>query len=203
MSEEPTCKVCGFSYVLGLPEDEERHARFHDEEENGPSSDIDYGIHTISLEDSESLQFTAEQVFRVGNRETNYDFPLFTVGESSTNQPVAAIQILNGRAIAGVLTRLRPCDRRAQLASFILSWDGRWRPSQSEAIAPQQRRSIEFIWVHRRHRGKETLNHSLTELERHFGIPTSELSHTLPFTEAALKFWSKKMLGTMYIARPT
>jgi hypothetical protein len=203
MSEEPTCTVCRFDYVLGLPEDEERHARFHDEEENGPPSDIDDGIHIISLEDSQSLQLAAERAFQVGNREANYDFPLFTAGEASTNTPVAAIQILNGRAISGVLTRLRSCERRADLASFNLSWGGRWQPSHSEPIKPQQRRSIEFIWVHKRHRGKRMLDESFNELERHFGIPISELSHSLPFTEAALKFWRKKRLRLMYIARLT
>ncbi len=43
MSEEPTCKVCGYSYVCGFLEDEMRHDRFHDAEEHGPQSDLEDG----------------------------------------------------------------------------------------------------------------------------------------------------------------
>jgi hypothetical protein len=107
MPDEPTCKVCGYSYVPELREDEMRHDQFHDEEENGPPSDKNDGICFVSLEDSQALQQIAEQVFRVGMRDTPYDFSLFMAGEPSTNNPVAAIQTLGGRAIAGVLTRLR------------------------------------------------------------------------------------------------
>jgi hypothetical protein len=161
------------------------------------------GVHIVSLDDSQSVQFIVEQAFRVGKRDTPYDFPLFTAGESSTNNPIAAIQIQNGRAIAGVLTRLRSCEHQAQLANFNRSsWDGLWRPSQYETIASHPRRAIEFIWVHKRHRGGKKLDCTFGELERHLGFPGSELSHSLPFTEAALNFWRKKALGNMYIARP-
>ena len=202
MSEEPTCRVCGYSYVVGLQEDEERHRCFHDEEENGPASDMNDGICIVSLEDSQPSQQIAEQVFRIGKRETPYDFPLFTAGEPSTNEPIAAIQILGGRAIAGVLTRIRSCEQRGQLANFEQnSLDGLWRPPCGETIELHHRRAIEFIWVHKRHRGKGVLDGVLAKLGQQIGLPISEFSHSLPFTEAAIKFWRNRSDGNIYLAQ--
>lgn len=201
MSEEPTCKICGYSYVIGLRENENLHDRFHDEEENGPPSDLNDGIYIVTLKDSQPMQHIAEQAFRVGRRETPYDFSLFTAGELSTNEPVAAIKIMGGRAIAGVLTRIRSCERRTQLANFEhFSLDDLWRPTCGETIGRHDRRSIEFIWVHKRHRGKGFLDDSLTELARHTGLPISELSHSLPLTRAAIEFWRGRLLDRIYVS---
>jgi len=178
------------------------HVRVHDEEENGPPSQMNDGSYIVSLEDSQALQHLAELAFRVGKRETPYDFPLFTAGELSTNEPVAAIQVLGCRVIAGVLTRVRSCEQRTQLANFERSsGDGLWRPTGGETIESHKRRAIEFIWVHKRRRGKGALNGSLAKLTQHIGLPISEFSHSLPFTEAAIKFWRKRSLDSIYVAQ--
>jgi hypothetical protein len=202
MDAEPTCKACGFSYVIGLKEDEERHARFHDEEEYGPMSYMNDGIYIVSLENTQPLRHMAEQAFRVGNREAQYDFALFMADEKSTNQPIAAIDTIGGHAIAGVLTRNRSCEYRTSLEEFELcALGGRWRPKRGEAIEPHNRRAIEFIWVHKKYRGEKVLDGCLAKLTEHIGHPISEFSHSLPFTEAAVKFWRKRSLGSIYIAQ--
>jgi hypothetical protein len=201
MSEEPTCKVCGYDYVLGLPEDEERHSRFHDEVDKGPLADMNDGVYIVSLNDPQPLQRMAEQAFRLGKREAHYDFDLFTVGEHTSDDPISTVRVRGGRAIAGVLTRVRSCQQKADLSNFKRSTlDRLWRPSGREKIELHDRRAIEFIWVHRKHRGQEILDLCLDEIQRHCGLPLPEFSHSLPFTEAALKFWRKRSLGNTYIA---
>jgi hypothetical protein len=201
MPNEPTCKVCGYSYALGNREDEERHGQFHDEEENGPRSDMNDGLYVVSLEDTLILQSIAEHSFRVGMRETSYEFPLFTAGEQSKNHPIAVIEIKCGRTIAGVLTRIRLCERRTTLENFVVNAsDGCWNPNCGEIIMSHERRAIEFIWVHKRFRGGQVLDGCLTKLSQYIGLPISQLSHSLPFTETAFRFWRKRSLNRIYIA---
>ncbi len=179
-----------------------RHQVVHDEEENGPPSDMNDGIYIVSLKGPLPLQQMAERVLQIGKSETPYEFPLFTVGERSTNEPIAAIQILTCRAIAGVLTRIRSCEQRVQLANFVhSSFDGLWRPACGEAIESHLRRATEFIWVHKRHRGRGVLGGCLAKLAEHMGLPISEFSHSLPFTGAAVRFWRKGSLDSIYVAQ--
>jgi hypothetical protein len=200
-NDEPTCKECGFCYVTGLPEDEERHVQFHDEKEEGPPLRMKDGIHLVSLDSPIALQFALERALSIGNREAQYDFPLFTVNEESRSDPVGAIQVANGRAISVVLTRCRQCDRQSVLESFERTLDGRWRPQLHAPIDAHERRSIEFIWVHRKHRGRRILDASLARLVSHFKIAIAEFSHCVPFTEAAIGFWRKRSLRTVYLSR--
>jgi hypothetical protein len=196
---EPTCPECGFCYVLGLREDEERHRIFHDEEMSGPKSDMKDGIHVVTINDSLQWKRVVEQVFRVGRRDSPYEFSLFEADEAAKNNPIASLKVIGGRAIAGVLTRERSCEHHTLLDTFTPRGDG-LHPASWNDLKPHMRRAIEFIWVQKRHRRKGLLGECLSALSDSVGIPIAEFSHRVPFTPDAYRFWARRGLGTVYLA---
>jgi hypothetical protein len=97
------------------------------------------------------------------------------------------------------VTRLRPSDCRATLASFQDWLDG-WRPTAGEHVPETQRRSIDMIWVLKRSRGGNIAWTLVEAMAEHLGIAVGELAHSLPFTEAAVRFWTKRGLTDIYLA---
>ncbi|HMD84120.1 MAG TPA: hypothetical protein VKO18_05415 [Terriglobia bacterium] len=196
------CPECGFGYVPEISSEIERHNAFHDEHVYGPATGLSDGIHFVTPESPPELRKTAGDAARVARRDTPYDLPLYSAEEQpSDSNPIIALEVHEGRAIAIIVTREKDIEYRVSLDDFEPnSMTQSWRPTKGEKVAPHRKRAIEFIWVLQRQRGTGVPDRLLRDLQGHIGHPLCEFAHALPFTEAAVKFWRKRGVNEFYIA---
>lgn len=195
------CAECGFRYLESEPSNVRAHRNIHDRAVNGPKTTLPDGIYFVNPGSHRRLRQLAYGAAQIARQDTGYDFPSFTVWDRPDHryQPELAMQVLDNRVVGLVVTRMRPCRHRASLSSFA-DRDG-WRPVVTEKVPEERRRTIDMLWVLRKKRGGGDIAWGLVEaVAQHCGTNVGAVAHSLPFTEAALRFWVKRDLTDIYVA---
>lgn len=197
------CDECGFDYCDDLEEDISRHALVHRECLNGIELSRSDGIYFVTSSDSGEMQQIACKVTELGRRETLYDFPFFSVGESSEPNLIVCLWVDRGYVVGVIVTRERNCTQYALLRDFRLDPLIRlWVPTCTSQVLPQTRRSVEFVWVLKACRRRGVANKIFEALSEHLELEISELGHSAMFTTAGFEFWRKQGTVGFFLAEP-
>ena len=183
------CVDCGFLYLSGLRTDELQHRRFHDEAVSGPRTFLKDGCHVIDPNSPNRNRELAARVAVLAKRDTRYDFPAYLADDDDA---IAFILVLRGRVVGLVVTRQRVCGQRTAIESL--------RGSDScKSVPSTLRRSIEMIWVIKKHRQRGFARRLIVKAAKYFGLSVEAFAHTTPFTDDALNFWRRMGLNEVYI----
>lgn len=198
------CGECGFVYVTDCPPGRRAHRRYHDEHMNGirwPPSDkeivvFDDGAFRIVLVEPGSPKFLrvrARKTGRRGNRETHYDFGVYSEFEPGVD---ALIGIIDDRAIS-------ICVLQRMANVWRWSWDeydNRVSPREDAGAAGTP--GCSFIWVLPAHRGGDIATKMADAAVRRSGLSPDLFPWLSPFTELGEGFLRRYCPGPFTIGRP-
>ena len=149
------CDICDCMYMSDLASDRRTHSRRHDEHVNGipwKATDRENIVEANLAQRLVLVDFTSPKFLRIrtaklgqrANRETRYDFGVYSEGEPSM---AAVIGIVEQRAVSMLVTQ--PMDWIARW-----SWEAKDSHEQPAQIAgAPDRRGCSFLWVLPKHRG--------------------------------------------------
>jgi hypothetical protein len=196
------CEECGLAYLESEPSNTKFHRYIYDRRIGGPRTTLPDGIYFLNPTSSYRLRHLAQGAAQIAERETNDELPSFTVREGldPRHEPELAFRVVDNRVIGLIVTRLRPCTHIGSLDAFVHLDGLGWRPAKARRVPRLLRRTIDMIWVAKAHRRGGDIAWALVEaITGHCGIAVGDLAHSLPFTEAAVRFWTKRGLTDVYL----
>jgi zinc-finger of acetyl-transferase ESCO len=194
------CPECEFDYIEGQPDEEAKHQQFHQCCLFGPETSFPDRTYFIDRESPRPLRVLAESASEMGRQDAGFDFPFFTAEESPPGITVL-LNVLNGRAMAGVVTAKRTCDRRARLSEFTANpfVQTSLLPANSTPVHGCKRTAVLFIWVARAMRGHNFAEQLLASLADHHQTNLGEFAFAIPIRLPAFKLLSRMDLSDIFI----
>lgn len=189
-----TCNECGLKFFRGAPEDELNHQQYHDEAVNGPQAGMADGYHTVDCRSPLSVRQATQRAAVLAKRDAHYDFPAY-VADDDDPETRAVILVQNGHIVALIVTSNQECRYTIDLEQYSRAVND----VALDEIEQHNRTAIEMIWVLKSHRGSAVAKELVAALSKELHIGSNELAHTLPFTEAALRFWQKLGITRAYV----
>jgi hypothetical protein len=180
-----------------------RHKKLHDRAEYGCKTTLPDGCHVITHQSRMPTQKLAEGAASEALRDTRYNFISFSAQECNSDPyaTIAVIAVREHRVCGLLVSRERECGWKAELADFAENHFHQFIPTKAEPVACHKRRTLDMIWVLKRHRNEGLAVKMVQALGDNCGVQAEEFAHLLPFTEAALKFWLARNLSPIYVVR--
>lgn len=185
------CAVCGLSYMPDHPSDVRLHRRRHDLALNGVparplkseqviAEDEHVRITLVTPRSSITQRVRAEEVARLGRREMQYDFLVFSRYEDEDEyQAHVFLAHREGRAVGLLALRYRQVVRHYTWAE----WDAEVEPGD-QAFDPVKRWAIDFIWFLPPYRRQGLATRLLSTAATHMHLDVQQFAWTTPFSEA-------------------
>lgn len=143
------CKVCDFMYASDLATDRRHHARRHDEHVNGIpwkatdresilSATPGLRLVLVDITAPKFIRVRAAKLGRRANRETRYDFGVYSEGEPGM---AVVIGIVEQRAVSMLVM---------QSMDWIARWSWEAKDSREQPVEVSDagsRRGCSFLWV--------------------------------------------------------
>jgi hypothetical protein len=194
------CRDCGFDYIEGPPDQEIKHEQFHQSCLFGPTANLPDRTYFIDSESRVPLRELAERASDRDRQDAGFDFPFFTAEEPPPGITVV-LKVLNNRAVGGIVTEKKTCDRRARLSAFTEDpfVSTSLRPANSTQVDPCMRTAVLFIWVARAMRGRCLAEKSLRQLAKDLRTNVAEFAFAIPIKTPAFRLLSRMDLSDIFI----